>query len=139
MAKQLYTSAANGLDTGDYAWLTGTWKVLLVTSAYTFSEAHDFRDDVTTGIVATGTISGRTKSAGVWDADDITFSGVAAGSIITAAILWKDTGVNSTSPLFMYDPIVTPLPWTTTGADFLLRWSDSAAHIFTVPTTLTIS
>ena len=135
MARRLYDSAANGLDSGDYAWTTGTWKLSLLSAAYTFSSAHDFKDDLS-GIIASGSIANRTKTAGVWDADDLTFTGVAAGSTGTAVVIWKDTGTPSTSPLFLFDDSnVLGLPFLTDGGDFIFKWDDGASKIFKISTT----
>lgn len=134
MAKRLYTSAANGLDSGDFSWTTGTWKVSIVSDAYVFSAAHDFHNDLS-GIIATQAITGRTKTAGVWDADDPTFPSVAAGSTIAGAVLWKDSGVSATSPLLMFDDVLIGVPLMTDGGDIMLTWSDGTAKILTIPTT----
>lgn len=135
MAKRLYPAAANGIDTGDYAWLTGTWKLSLLSSAYTFGEAHDFSNDLS-GVIASAAITGRTKSGGVWDASDVTFTGVAAGSTVAALVIWKDTGTPSTSPLFLFDDATAlGLPFLTDGNDFVVAWDNGPALIFKIPTT----
>ena len=135
MAKRLYDAAANGLDSGDYEWTSGTWKVSLLSSAYTFSTAHDFYNDLS-GVIASAAITGNSKTAGVWDASDVTFSGVAGGSTVVAAVIWKDTGNVATSPLFLFDDVtLLGIPFTTDGNDFTFAWDNGAAKIFKIPTT----
>lgn len=136
MAKTLYTAAANGLDTGDYAWTTGTWKVSLVSSAYAFSAAHDFYNDLS-GVLATATISGNSKSSGVWDATDPEWLSVASGNSAAAIVIWKDTGNVATSPLLLYDDTLLGLPYATDGGNIALRWNDGASKILKIPTTIT--
>ncbi len=136
MAKRLYDAAANGLDTGDYAWLTGTWKVSLLSSVYTFSSAHDFFNDLS-GVIASAAITGRTKPAtGIWDADDVPFTGVAGGSTVVAVVIWKDTGNAATSPLFLFDDAtLLGVPFATDGNDFTFAWDNGPAMILKIPTT----
>lgn len=91
-----------------------TIKVALVTSSYTPNyDSHDFFDDVTNEVSASGTYSAggitlssktttqdNTDNEGVFDAADIS----ATSSTITArgAVVYKSTGVASTSPLICY-------------------------------------
>lgn len=91
-----------------------TIKVALVTSSYTPNyDSHDFFDDVTSEVSASGTYSAggitlssktttqdNTDNEGVFDASDIS----ATSATITArgAVVYKSTGVASTSPLICY-------------------------------------
>lgn len=92
---------------------TDTIKVMLVTSSYTpDQDVHDFKDDITNEVSGTGYTAGGTALAnkavtadntdneGVFDADDVTW----ASSTITArgAVIYKDTGTPSTSPIICY-------------------------------------
>ena len=92
---------------------TDTIKVALVTSSYTpDQDNHDYFDDITNEVTGTGYTAGgatltnksvtqdNTDNEGVFDADDVTWS----NSTITArgAVLYKDTGTASTSPLICY-------------------------------------
>lgn len=139
MATRLYDAAALGLASGSYDWAAGTWKVTLLSSLYTFSSAHDFYNDLT-GVIATATLSSRTvamvSTKAVWDAADPSFTGVAAGSTALAAVIWKDTGSTATSPLFLHTEDLHGLPFTTTGTDFIIAWSDGPSKIIAIPTLL---
>ncbi len=91
-----------------------TIKVALCTSSYTPNiDTHDFFDDITNEVGASGTYSAggftlagkatsvdTTDNEGVFDANDSS----ATSSTITAryAIIYKSTGVASTSPLICY-------------------------------------
>jgi hypothetical protein len=110
----LLTSAANtDIEAGNV-------KAILVDLAdYTYSSAHDFRDDVASGaIVATsGNLASKTITNGVFDSADFTFTAV-TGDVSEAIIIYIDTGTASTSPLVaFYDTGVTGLPVTPNGGD----------------------
>ncbi len=91
-----------------------TIKVALCSSSYTpDQDAHDFFDDITNEVSASGSYSAggatlankattqdNTDNEGVFDADDVSFT----SATITAryAILYKSTGTASTSPLIGY-------------------------------------
>ena len=103
----------------DLDFLTDTIKVSLIDLAdYTYSSAHDFWNDVAAGsVVATATLASKTTTGGVFDSADPVFSAV-TGDVSEALWLWRDTTVNTTSPLIaFYDTGVTGLPVTPNGGD----------------------
>lgn len=113
-------------------WAADTIKVLLTTSAYTpDQDAHDFVNDITNEVTGTGYTAGGTALANKTvtydaasntvrlDADDVSWP----TSTVTArrAVIYKDTGTASTSPL---------LGWVdfggdqaTSGATFQITWA----------------
>lgn len=113
MASGIYNNyKARALGLGTMVDLDGdTIKIALLTSSYTPDfDAHDFYDDVSANEVgASGTYSAggatltvslsqdNTDNEGVFDATDVSFT----GATITAryAVIYKSTGVSSTSPL----------------------------------------
>ena len=90
---------------------TDTIKLALVTSSYTpDQDAHDFWDDVSAnevsasgsysagGVTLTVTTSqDNTDNEGVFDASDVTITSFTG--TFRYAVIYKSTGVNSTSPL----------------------------------------
>ena len=58
MALTFYTSSTKDFATGVYAWVSGTYKVVVMTSTYTFSAAHAFRSDLTNEVSGTNYSSG---------------------------------------------------------------------------------
>jgi len=112
---------------------TDTIKVALVTSSYSpDKDNHDFFDDVQSyevsgdGYTAGGaTLNNKsvtqdnTNDRGVLDADDVTWS----NSTITArgAVLYKDTGDPSTSPLICYFDFGEDK--SSSDGDFTIQWS----------------
>jgi hypothetical protein len=91
---------------------TDTIKIALVTSAYVpDQDAHSFFNQVTNEVTGTGYTAGgitlnvttsqdNTDNEGVFDADDVSWT----NATITArgAVIYKSTGVPSTSPLICY-------------------------------------
>lgn len=83
---------------------SGTVRVMLVDLAdYTYSDAHDFLDDVPAGArVANVALSSITTTDGVFDAADAVLTAV-TGDQSEALIYYKDTGTESTSRLICFD------------------------------------
>jgi hypothetical protein len=109
-----------------------TIKVALCTSSYTPNiDTHSFFDDITNEVAGTGYTAGgetlgtktttqdNTDDEGVFDAADTTWS----SSTITAryAIIYKSTGVDSTSPLICYVDLGEDK--TTASGNFTLSWN----------------
>lgn len=133
MANLIYDSFKR--DIGDVVdWddnSTTDIRCMLVTSAYTADQAHDFKNDVTNEVAGTGYVAlgelVTTRTAVVdganhwakYDADDVNW----ANSSLTArgAVLYKDTGVASTSPLIAY--IDFGVDKTSANGDFTIQWS----------------
>jgi len=113
MADVVYNSFKKQLLNGGVNFGTSNINVMLVTSSYTPNQdTDDFQNDVTNEVEGTGYVAGGTVLSGgtvtqddtdneaVYDASDVTWG----TSTITArgAVLYKATGVGSTSPLIAY-------------------------------------
>ena len=105
--------------------------VLVDTADYTVNLAtHDFFDDVPAAArVATGTLASKTVTARVFDAAALTLVAV-SGDPCEAIVLYKDTGVESTSRLIAYIDTATGLPVTPNGGDITITWDTGANKIF---------
>jgi hypothetical protein len=128
----VYDKGREAFLAGDLDWAVDTIKVQLVTSGYTFSAAHQFLSSIVVGSNGVGTaqtLTGKTVTSGVADADDVTFTAV-TGSAVVAAVFYKDTGVAGTSPLIAYVNSGTNLPITPNGGDIELRFDSGANKIF---------
>lgn len=126
--KDLIGSAGLGLAALDLT--AATVKVALVdTGVYTFSQSHDFFNDVSSAVVGTPQELGTPQFVGKnFDGADVTYSGL-TGDTVEAIVIYVDTGTEGTSPLVAYlDTGVTGLPLTPSGADVTLTWD--AAGIF---------
>lgn len=135
MANALYDKyrEAQLSGTGAVAWTADTIKAVLVDAAdYTVNLAtHQYLSDiVVAGRVATsGALAGKTATAGVADANDVTFTAV-TGDPSEALVLFKDTGSAATSPLIAYIDTATGLPVTPNGGDITVTWDNGANKIF---------
>jgi len=127
LARQSFLSQSPSID-----WDTDNIKCSLVrSSAYTPNLATDqFLSSVATRAADSGNLTGKTVANGVADADDVTFTAVAAGAAIQYVLIWKDTGVAATSPLIALIDTATGLPVTPSGGDITVAWDSGANKIF---------
>jgi len=105
---------------------SGTVKVALVTSGYTYSSSDQFYSSVSASAVGTPqTIGSKTFTLGVFDGADVTFTAV-TGSQAVSLVLYIDTGSSATSPLVAFiNTSVTNLPVTPNGGDITITWNAS--------------
>ena len=124
MANTLYDNARELFLNGQINWMTDTVKCMLVdTGAYTPQTAsHKFVSDIATSARVAGpvTLTAKATAGGAADAADCTFTSV-TGNSIEAIVIYKDTGVESTSPLLAYIDTATGLPITPNGGDIAPR------------------
>lgn len=74
---------------------------LLNTGTYTYSDAHDFYDDLSGTLGSSANLSGKSITNGIFDASDTTVT--ATGTATCGAfVIWKDTATPGTSPLLLY-------------------------------------
>jgi hypothetical protein len=133
MANSMYTKALQSFAEGGIAWLVDTIKPVLVDSALYVPSltTHQFLSDIPAGArVATGAaLAGKTTTDGVLDANDAVFT-AASGAQSEYVILYKDTGVATTSRLIYFMDTMTGLPVTPNGGDITLVWDNGANKIF---------
>jgi hypothetical protein len=102
---------------------------LVRVSAYTFSQAHDFADDLPAAIVTDVRLGTKSTTAGEFDAADAVFTSVPAGAAIDALVIYKNTGSASTSPLIAY---IDGFSVTPNGGDITVQWQNSSPYIFKI-------
>jgi ApbE superfamily uncharacterized protein (UPF0280 family) len=132
MANLIYDSGREAFLNGDIDFTNDDIRVILLSSGYTFSSAHDFLNDVAGGGVRVATssaLTGKSSTAGVADAADVTFTAV-SGSQVTQFIIYQHTGTESTSRLIAYFDTATNLPITPNGGDITIQWDNGANKIF---------
>ena len=133
MASALYAKAKKAFLDGDIDLLNDDIKVVLVDSAdYTLDlAAHDFLDDVPAGarVATSGNLASKSTDGGVFDAADITITGV-TGDQFEYIIIYKDTGTASTSQLIACIDTATGLPCTPNSGDITITWDSGASKIF---------
>ena len=132
MANTLFPKGKQKILSAAINFPTDTIKAILVTGGYTYSAAHEFLSDLGTTVGTAQTLTNKSVTDGVFDADDITFATLAPGSNLKAVILYKDTGVAGTSALIDYIDVVTGLPMATNGGDVQIQWDNSAYKIFSL-------
>lgn len=133
MANALYTKAKEALLQGTIALDADNIKAVLVDSAsYTANLTTDqFLSDIPGGarIATSVNLVSKTVTNGVFDAGDVTFTAV-SGNQSEYVVLFKDTGVEGTSPLLVYIDTATGLPVTPNGTDIIVQWDNGANKIF---------
>ena len=123
-------------DLGAVRATAHTYKLALVTSAYTESKAHQFLTDLGSTILSvsgyttktvTPTIAVNTTSGNegveVTIADQ-TWTALGSGATIHGAVLYRDTGTGSTSPLVAFFDVTNT---ATNGGDVTLDFATAAA------------
>ena len=130
MASGMYTAAKKEIGDGTIDLNSDTFKVMLVTSSYTYSAAHDFRDDITNEVSGTGYSAGGAAlssptfnvsgTTAVYDGADVTWS----SSTITArgAVIYKSRGGASSADevLFFID---FGSDKSSSSGDFTITWA----------------
>jgi hypothetical protein len=139
-ANALYDFGRQGFLDATIDWDTATIKVCLVDSAdYTVNLAtHQFFSSVTSaGRVATsGGLANKTVTAGVADADDITFASV-TGDPSEALVIFQSSAVgggadvaDTSQRLIGYIDTATGLPVTPNGGNINVAWDSGSNRIF---------
>lgn len=92
-----------------------------------------YLSDITAGarIFTTGNLASKTVTDGVFDAADITTTGV-SGASVESVDVYKDTGSAATSPLVAYFDTGTGFPFTPNGGDVTIQWDNGASKIFAI-------
>jgi hypothetical protein len=133
MANALYDKAREAFLAADIDWAADTIKCVLVDGAdYTPNlSTHDSLDDVPSGgrVGTAQTLASKTVAAGVADAADVTFTAV-TGDPCEYILIYKDTGVEATSPLIALIDTATGLPVTPNGGNISIAWDNGANKIF---------
>lgn len=128
MANVLYDSGREGiLDTTIN--MTGDVRCVLVKSSYTFDAAHNFMDDIGTDDNGrSAALSGKTYTAGVFDASDISLTATSAVAC-EAIVLFQHTGNDATARLIAYiDTPTSGLPFTPSASQTVNIVFDSGAN-----------
>ena len=133
MTNVLYDLGRQKFLEGGIAWLTDDIKLILVDLAdYTQNLATDeFLSDVPSAarVATSGNFTTKTSTDGVADADDVTLTAV-SGDPSEALVIYKDTGVESTSPLIAFIDTATGLPVTPNGGDLTISFDSGINRIF---------
>ena len=131
MANALYPKAKEAFLNADIDMASDTITIALIdTGEYTYSSSHEFRSDIPNlAVISTATLSNKTITNGVFDADDATFTSV-TGANCEALIIFQNTATASTSRLIAYIDSATGLPILPNGGDIIVAFSGGASRIF---------
>jgi hypothetical protein len=110
-------------------------KVALCTAAYTAVQAtdHTLADIPSSAIVATATLSGKSFTGAVFDADDVTFAAPPSGHTVTQAVIYQSDGASPEGTLLIRKisgDSYAGFPFVTSGSDIPLIWPNDANKIF---------
>lgn len=133
MANAIYGKAREKFLNADIDWSVDTIKVALVdTASYTVAiDTDEFYSTISSAVVGTPiTLSGKTSTLGVGDANDVSFTGLSGAPSIEALAIYKDTGVAGTSPLIAYIDTATGLPVSAGATQADVTWDNGANKIF---------
>lgn len=133
MANALYPKAKEAFLNGAINMSSNTITIALIdTGVYSYSTSHQYRSDISnTAVISSATLSNKTITNGVFDADDATFTSV-TGANCEALIIYQDTGTQSTSRLIAYIDSATGLPILPNGGDITVAFSSGSNKIFSL-------
>lgn len=83
-------------------------------------------------IARSSAMTSKTTTSGTFDADDVTWTAVAAGPAAGAIVIYEDLGSDAASLLIEYRDADTGMPVTPTGGDITVIWDSGANRIFTI-------
>ena len=131
MANAWYRKGAEKVLLAQVNFDTDTIKARLVKNTYAQNLSTDeFISSVTEITGSTDqTLANPSVTNGVFDADDITFTAVPAGETSEGVVIYKDTGVEGTSPLLIYIDTITGFPLATNGGNVVIQWDNGAYKI----------
>jgi len=134
MANALYDKGREGFLGGTIDWDGVAVKATLIDEADDTIDlaVDDFWDDraAAAKVATSSALSGKTITAGVADAADVTWSAV-TGDPCESIDIWQDTGgADSTDPLICNIDTATGLPVTPGGGDIVCTWDNGSNKIF---------
>jgi hypothetical protein len=137
MSNKLYPKYKQALLGAGVNLLAGTIKAQLVdTGAYTQADTDQYLSAIASGarVGTAATLANKTVANGVFDADDVLFTSVPAGSGTAdkeeAIVIYRDSGDPTTSELIAYIDTATGLPVTPNGGNITVTWA--AGGIFSL-------
>jgi len=136
MSNALYAKAKEALLEGLLDLTDDTLKICLVKSTYTVNLSdHQYLSDIgSSNIAATSTsLLGKTTSNGIFDAENITIEDYGTSGF-NYVVLFKDTGLASTSRLIAYIDTADGLPVSSSSSaiSITINWSNAINKIFTL-------
>ncbi len=134
MANAFYAKGKQRMLEAAINFTSATIKAALVSNAYAQNLTTDeFYSDISAHVLNTPqTLASKSVANGVFDAADVTYSAVTAGSTTEGVVLYVDTGNPATSALIAYIDTITGFPLVTNGGDITVQWDNGAYKIFSL-------
>lgn len=119
--------ATGGLDMTS---LTTIKVILIKQGQYTVDlDTHDFLDDIPVSArIATTTLDNHSFVNGELLGDTAEFNSVTLAEVVSAIVVYNDTGVESTSHLLAYNDEMGNAPLTVTEPDVFVLWEEVVAR-----------
>lgn len=132
MANLVYTKGKEKILSGAINFATDTLKVALVKQSYAVvADTHEFLSDLGANRLSTDqTLTSQAVTGGVFDAADPVFPSVTSGDTAASLVVYKSTGVDSTSPLLFYFDQISGFPLTTNGGNISPEWDNGTKKIY---------
>lgn len=136
MASQLYPSIRQKLLTAQFNWTTGVVRGVLLPASYlpSFTDVYLSSIPAGTRVAVSEPVLGRTAIDGVAGSGAVEFLRVTDTRLVSKAVLFKDTGVPSTSELILFideDDLVTA-PFQPIGLDYYIYPNQVVGGLFRV-------
>lgn len=130
----LYDSGRESFLDGQISWTQNTIRVALVDTAnYAVNLSTDtWLSDIPSAakVAISSPLSSKTVVGGIAGADSAVFASV-TGPTCEALVVYRDTGVSTTSRLIAYISSANGLPVNPTGSSITVAWdTDSSKKIF---------
>lgn len=132
MTNKLYPKGKEKILSAGVNLVGDTIKIILIDGAdYTYSDTHEYLSDVPSAarVATSSALTGKAVTNGVFTASNPTFTSV-TGDSAEAIIVYKDTGVESTSPILAYIDNAGTMTVTPNGNDIPVLFD--AAGIFSI-------
>jgi len=133
MANTLFDAGREAFLAGNADWDADDIRMILIDAADDDpnTSVDDNLDDIAAGarVATSGAFTSKTTTAGVADAADVTFSSV-SGDESEELLIYKHTGVETTSTLLVSIDTATGLPVTPNSGDITVQWDSGANKIF---------
>lgn len=133
MANRFFPKGKEKILNGDIDFNTDTIKARLVRDTYVFDNNHEFVSSVVAVTSSVDqTLTAPTITGGVFDANDVTFTSVAAGETASSVVLYKFVTNDADSPVLAIIDTITGFPKTTDGGNITVQWDNGAYKIFSL-------
>jgi len=134
MPNALYNSGKQAMLQAQVNFMADNIRVALVNTSYSVAlSGHANLTDIAPFVVGSAQLLvNKSVTNGVFDADDVTYSALAAGLNLRAAVIYRDTGTPGTSTLLAYIDQITGFPLATNGGDVTIQWDNGPFRIFSL-------